>query len=78
MAEESGLSVEKQQELEALESRLKDLLREKYKKYWHAKGSPGSEVPDVSAFQGEIKEVFDAIRLIDKKYRVPFFSMHHD
>jgi len=78
MPEESGLSREQQQEMERLEARLKDLLRDKYKRYWRAKATPGQEVPDAGQFQGEIKEVFDAIRLIDKKYKVPPFSMYRD
>ncbi len=78
MADESGLSAEQQQEMQRLEARLKELLREKYKAYWRPKGAPGEEVPDVAAFQGEIKEVFDALRLIDKKYKLPAFSMYEN
>jgi hypothetical protein len=76
MADETGSNNDQQQEVERLEARLKELLREKYKAYWHAKGTPGEDVPDVTTFQGEIKEVFDALRLIDKKYKLPTFSMH--
>ena len=78
MAETSELSAEQREELQRLETRLKQLLREKYRQYWHAKATPGQEVPDVSRFQGEIREVFDAIRLIDKKYKIPPFHMYED
>ncbi len=78
MADETSASNDQQQEFERLEAKLKDLLRDKYKAYWHAKGTPGEDVPDVATFQGEIKEVFDAIRLIDKKYKLPAFSMYEN
>ncbi len=76
MVDETSAEVDQQQEMERLEARLIELLREKYKAYWHAKGTPGEDVPDLASFQGEIKEVFDALRLIDKKYKLPAFSMY--
>jgi len=76
MAEAKGLDAEQRQELARLEARLKDLLRRKFKDYWHPKATPGRDVPDVAGFQGEIKEVFDSIRSIDKKYKIPYFPLH--
>jgi hypothetical protein len=78
MAAASEISAEQQQELDRLEGRLKELLREKYTSYWRPKATPGEDTPDVSTFQDEIKEVFDAIRLIDKKYKIPHFSMYEN
>ena len=78
MPEESGPSPEQRLELEQLEERLLRLLREKYRRYWRAKATPGVQAPDPSEFQGEIKEVFDAIRTLDKKYKIPAISMYAD
>ncbi len=78
MAAVTEISAAQQQELDRLEGRLTELLREKYTRYWHPKATPSEEAPDVAAFQGEIKEVFDAIRLIDKKYKIPKFSMYEN
>ena len=65
--------------LAALEAELVGLLREKYRLHWRAReegdASEASESGRLAELQDEIRAVFDRIRLIDKKYKIPPVSM---
>ena len=70
-------------ELQTLDLELKDLIRRKYKQHWHrcvgrANSEPegGLGEDDYAALKTEIRAVFDKIRLIDKKYKLPTLSMY--
>ncbi len=62
-----------------LEARLHELLRKKYHEHW--RGKDGGELDEagkerLTGLQAEIRETFDAIRLIDRKYKIPSLDMH--
>lgn len=62
-----------------LDTRLRELVRQKYREHWRSKDGMAPETAELSrynALQGEIKTLFDEIRLIDKKYKLPIFGMH--
>ncbi len=62
----------------ALEAELHELLRRKYKEHWRGKAGGSVDAAGqarLQALQEEIKRVFDAIRLLDKKYRIPTMEM---
>jgi hypothetical protein len=64
-----------------LEAQLQALLREKYRVHWRRKdGKPiaADEQERLAALQAKIKEVFDAIRLIDRKYKIPPQRLRED
>ncbi len=62
-----------------LDARLRELVRRKYQEHWrHKDGRPiaQAELSKYNALQGEIKNLFDEIRLLDKKYQLPVFELH--
>jgi len=69
------------QALAELEARLFHLLRTKYKVHWRekntgAEGEVAGEVEtELAALREQIKAVFDSIRLIDRKYKIPPLRM---
>ena len=66
---------------EELEAQLFSLLRTKYRVHWREKNSAGGGSPsqekqaELKVLREEIKSVFDRIRLIDKKYKIPPLRM---
>ncbi len=64
-----------------LETRLHALLREKYRSHWRRKdGQPlaPAEQERLAELQVRIREAFDEIRMIDRKYKIPPLRMHED
>ncbi|MCB1161172.1 MAG: hypothetical protein R3C71_03565 [Candidatus Krumholzibacteriia bacterium] len=62
-----------------LEARLHALLREKYHEHWRQKdGKPLDEAAArrLQEIQTRLREAFDEIRLIDRKYKIPPLKMH--
>jgi len=61
-----------------LEAQLHALLREKYHEHWRPKdGQPLNEEAKqrLSEIQTRLREAFDEIRLIDRKYKIPPLRM---
>lgn len=78
MSENTGTD---QARFEELETRLHELLRSKYHEHWrHKDGGPRNAESQarLAEVQEEIRRTFDAIRLIDKKYKIPSLDMHPD
>ena len=64
-----------------LEARLHALLREKYHRHWRSKDGRArtpAEQERLAEIQVRIREAFDEIRLIDRKYKIPPLRMHED
>ncbi len=67
----------------ALDAELKTLIRKKFEMHWHPQVGRAADAPKggldqsaLDAVMDEIKVVFDKIRLIDKKYKLPTIPMH--
>ncbi len=81
MSETGMASDEREPTREELEAQLFSLLRTKYKVHWREKnneagGSPSQEKQaELKVLREEIKSVFDRIRLMDKKYKIPPLHM---
>jgi len=64
-----------------LEARLHALLREKYHSHWRRKDGKAlapAEQERLAETQRRIREAFDEIRMIDRKYKIPPLRMHVD
>ncbi|MBM4116355.1 hypothetical protein FJ251_01205 [bacterium] len=72
---------DEQARLAELEAELHAILREKYHQHWRRKDGkplPLAEQERLQALQERLRAVFDAIRMIDRKYRIPPLRMHED
>lgn len=74
-------TTEEQARLAELEAQLQALLREKYHQHWRQKdGQPLSpaEAERLAGMQERVRALFDEIRKIDRKYKVPPLRMHEE